>query len=67
MVYIYKEIYLYIFECANTKKFLVTMTMRVHLFPYRTQKLSTFMLKILASYLAGKISSRQIFYAKINF
>ena len=41
--------------------FLVIMTMRVHLFPYRTQKLSSLMLKILASYLAGKISSCQIF------
>ena len=38
---------------------MVMITIRIHLFPFRTQKLSVFMLKILASYLAGKISSRQ--------
>ena len=55
-------------EAKNAKKivinFLVTMIVRIHLFPYRTQKLSSQMLKILVSYLAGKISSCQIFYIK---
>ena len=55
-------------EAKNAKKivinFLVTMIVRKHLFPYRTQKLSSQMLKILVSYLAGKISSCQIFYIK---
>ena len=41
--------------------FLVTMIVRNHLYPFRTQKLSSQMLKILARYLAGKISSCQIF------
>ena len=39
----------------------VTMTMRIHLFPYRTQKLSSLMPKILVGYPAGKIGSRQLY------
>ena len=45
--------------------FLVTITMRIHLYPYRTQKLSSFVPKILASYLAGKIGRCQFIYSPI--
>ena len=44
------------------------MTARSHLFPSRTQKLSSLVLKILTGYPVGKISSRQIFFVLImNF
>ena len=43
-------------------KFLVTITTRNHLYPYRTQKLSSYMPKILAGYPAGKIGSCQAFF-----
>ena len=41
--------------------FLVTITMRIHLYPYRTQKLSSKVPKILVGFPAGKIGRRQIF------
>ena len=42
--------------------FLVTITLRKHLYPSRTQKLSSIVPKILAGYPAGKIGSCQILY-----
>ena len=52
----------YLIYSANrhTKK-LVLIAVRVHLFPYRTQKLSSLALKILGGQLPGKISRRQHF------
>ena len=50
----------------KVNKFLVIMMTRVHLFPYRTQKLSSFMPKILAGYPAGKIGRCQIFFMPKN-
>ena len=45
----------------KVNKFLVTMTARKHLYPYRTQKLSLPVLKILTGYPVGKIRRCQIF------
>ena len=43
----------------NTKQKLVLIAVRVHLFPSRTQKLSSLALKILGGKLPGKISRCQ--------
>ena len=45
----------------GTLKKLVLIAVRVHLFPSRTQKLSSFALKILGGKLPGKISRCQHF------
>ena len=58
-------ILLCIFECALFSKvyktFLVIITERKYLFPFRTQKSSSQVPTIPASYLAGKIGCRQFF------
>ena len=41
------------------------MTKRKYLYPYRTQKSSSLVLKILAGYPAGKIGSRQFLYSSL--
>ena len=47
------------YNIANkNNNFLVMMTWRKYLYPYRTQKSSSNVPKILASYLAGKIGYR---------
>ena len=46
----------------KVNKFLVIIITRVHLFPFRTQKLSSYMPKILVGYPTGKIGSCQIFF-----
>ena len=44
------------------KEFLVTITKRKHLYPCRTQKLSSYVPKILAGCPAGKIGCCQVFF-----
>ena len=43
------------------KEFLVIITRRKYLYPYRTQKSSSLVPKILVGYPAGKIGSRQFY------
>ncbi len=49
-------------EKKKVNNFLVTMTLRKYLFPYRTQKSSSNVPKILVGYPAGKIGCCQILY-----
>ena len=46
----------------KVNKFLVIIITRVHLLPFRTQKLSSYMPKILVGYPTGKIGRCQIFF-----
>ena len=46
--------------------FPVAIAKRIHLFPYRTQKLSSYTLIVLGGQLPGRVSSRRISILSLN-